>query len=133
MRPPPTPGPSSPAWRPAAASLAALVLAAGSLTGLGGCPDDEAPGAPDAAPGPDANDVCLGCTADQICVQVLDGTCGQLRLACEARHPACAEGTACTAGCMQWQCNDGGDPPFLRCDVGGCPGEVPGALRCYGP
>lgn len=137
MRPSIAPGRPSSAARRRRAALAT----AAAVLGLAACADDEAPKPTDAqdpdgcacdAPGPDASDFCLSCTAEQVCVQVFNGTCGQISLACEPRNAACV-GNACTPGCMQWQCNDGDDPPFFRCDVGGCPGEVPGALHCYGP
>lgn len=122
--------------RPVACALAtslglAIALAAGCdadervpTDGPSGCGDCDAP--------IDANDFCRRCDVDEICVQTFNGTCGQIGLACEPRNAACV-GNACTPGCMQWQCNDGQDPPFFRCDVGGCPDEVAGALHCYGP
>ena len=118
--------------------LAALVLLA-ALAACGG-EDEVVPPSPDASldaqgdaiPTPDAAQFCDSCGADQICVQVFNGTCGQISLACEPRNAACV-GDACSAGCMQWQCNDGADPPFFRCDVGACAGVAPGVLACYGP
>ncbi len=80
----------------------------------------------------DANAFCAICGADQICVQVFDGTCGQLSLTCAPRNPACV-GNNCTAECMRWQCNNGDPNPFFRCDKGTCPGAAPGALGCQGP
>lgn len=117
-----------------------LLAPAAALLALAACSDEHRPD-PDAAsgcgdcdaPNDTPTSACDDCTPDQICVQVFNGTCGQISIACEPRNPACSDGTACTPGCMQWQCNDGGDPPFFRCDVGGCPDDVPGALHCYGP
>lgn len=75
---------------------------------------------------------CAACTADQICVQFLDGVCRSESVSCMPRHPSCT-GNACSQECMQWQCNGGSTSFFRRCDVGGCAADVPGALHCYGP
>jgi hypothetical protein len=116
-----------------------LAVAVGGLA-AGGCNSDEVvpPDAPSSGCGDcdaptDANDFCTTCGPDQICVQFIDGVCGQLSLRCEDRNPACATGNACTPECMQWHCNNGDAQPFYRCDVGGCPVDVAGALHCYGP
>lgn len=95
-----------------------------------GCGDCDAPNF-DASP--DAADVCGTCTADQVCVQYFNGTCGIFRTACEPRVAECPSGTSCTDGCNQFQCNRDSDPPFLTCHSGGCAGERPDALHCYGP
>jgi hypothetical protein len=80
----------------------------------------------------DANAFCTTCTADQICVQFLNGTCGQISLECVPRHATCA-GPVCSPECMRWQCNNGSDNFFFRCDVAPCAVDAPGALHCYGP
>ncbi|HVV82201.1 MAG TPA: hypothetical protein VHE35_03950 [Kofleriaceae bacterium] len=119
----------------------AFAFAFALAAALGACGDQAGPtdaavdfDAPIDTPDPpfDAS-VCGSCTPDQICVQTFGGTCGELSIACEPRNPACT-GNACSPGCQQWQCNDGTDPPFFRCDEGSpCPGEDPYALHCYGP
>lgn len=81
---------------------------------------------------PDVNPFCATCGPGTICVQFFDGVCGSFRLECQPRNEACL-GNACSAECMRWQCNAGDETPFFRCDVAGCPGQVPGALYCYGP
>jgi hypothetical protein len=94
---------------------------------------DDAPNIDASPDGPlDASALCATCGADEICVQFFDGTCGEISLACKPRHAACV-GNACSAECMQWQCNAGSTDFFFRCDVGGCAGVAPGALACYGP
>jgi hypothetical protein len=118
-----------------------VVVAPLAVLAMSACSDDEVRPSDDAAAidatptdAPiDAIDVCATCTGDQLCVEFFDGTCGVFRTECQERHATCATGTACTPGCMQWQCNDGDDPPLIRCDVGGCPVENPAALHCYGP
>ncbi len=80
----------------------------------------------------DANAFCSTCSADQICVQFLNGTCGQIRLECVPRNAACA-GPVCSPECMRWHCNDGSENFFFRCDVAPCAVDAPGALHCYGP
>ena len=109
------------------------------LSGAGCASDDEAPppdgpsGCGDCDAPNDAPEVCGACTADQVCVQYFDGTCGIFRTACEPRVAECPSGTSCTDGCNQFQCNRSADPPFLTCHSGGCAGERPDALHCYGP
>lgn len=90
--------------------------------------------APDAPPdaGLDADERCAACTADQICVQKFNGTCGEFALECQPRNPACV-GNACSPECNLWHCRDGGDAGILTCEAPPCAGQAPGALYCYGP
>ena len=81
----------------------------------------------------DADLRCMACGTDQICVQTFDGTCGELGLACQDRDPTCATGTACTPDCDLHHCQASGDAGIFTCSAAGCPGEVAGALHCYGP
>lgn len=111
------------------------------LVALGACslPEDgdDAPppvdaGFFDTAIPPDAPSLCSACGPNEVCVQVFNGTCGQISLACEERNPACA-GPVCSPECQRWQCNDGNEQPFFFCSMATCPLEEPGALHCYGP
>jgi hypothetical protein len=124
--------------------LLRVPLAALALLASPACDGDEAPAdapwicfdcdrLPELDAPTDAPDVCRTCTADQICVQYFNGTCGIFRQECAPRVPECPTGTSCTEGCNRYQCNRDFDPPFLTCHSGGCPGELPDALHCYGP
>ncbi len=82
--------------------------------------------------GVDADLRCTACTADQICVQKFGGTCTPFQVECQDRAPTCT-GTSCTPDCNFYHCNGGSDAGILTCAAASCPGELPGALHCFGP
>lgn len=79
-----------------------------------------------------ADPACAACTANQICVQKFNGTCGRFATECQPRDPACT-GTTCSSACDLAHCRDRGDAGLLTCAAAGCAGEDPAALHCYGP
>jgi hypothetical protein len=115
----------------AAALLVLVACGADERLPADGAVIDASPDAPIDA-GIDADLRCAACTADQICVQSFNGTCGTFAVECQPRNPAC-EGTACTPACNLWHCRAGGDAGLLTCEAAPCDGAIPGALHCYGP
>jgi hypothetical protein len=102
-------------------SLRALAVLGGLLGGLAACGDSDAEPSGDAA--------CAGCGADQMCLQLFDGTCGATTR-CVARNVgtvACKAAT-CDPACVQAYCG----LPY-QCGVSYCTGEAPSAFRCYSP
>lgn len=72
-------------------------------------------------------DPCEACTADQLCVQLFDGTCG-LVTSCVTRTIDCPS-NACSPACEQAYC----DAPY-QCETRpACGTESPLAFTCYGP
>jgi len=71
---------------------------------------------------------CAACTADQICVQLLNGPCGTASVTCRDKVAGCDQ-PACSTECDQAYCDPGG---FSTCFGPSCPEDIPGALHCYG-
>lgn len=98
---------------------------------LAACGGEAAP--PDAAPvgldGAAAQPACTGCTADQICVQLIDGTCQPFGASCVTRVQGCDPNT-CSPGCDQAYCTG---TVALTCNAAPCTTAAPDAYHCYGP
>ncbi len=110
-----------------------MVLALGACLGEEEPPIDAAQFGYDPAPLPiDSNDACSACGVDQLCVQFFDGVCGELRVECQDRAAACT-GTDCNACDLPHCRQDPNGPITFTCQAAGCPGELQGALHCYGP
>lgn len=94
------------------------------LFGLAACGDSD-----DSDADPDSGAACFACGANEMCVQLFDGTCGATTR-CVARKVGAVDCTAaaCDPACVQAYC----DLPY-QCGVSACPGESKSALRCYGP
>ena len=71
---------------------------------------------------------CAACTADQLCVQFLDGPCGTAAVTCVAKATGCETGT-CSAACDTAYCGSGAS----TCSAPSCPDDIAGAYHCYGP
>jgi len=99
--------------------LAVVLVACGGDDG--GAPVDAALDAP--AP----KDPCSVCSADQVCVQRFDGTCG-LGTACVTTRERCAPDT-CSPACEAALC-----PRPYQCQTRpACGPESAAAFTCYGP
>lgn len=80
------------------------------------------------APVDTAADPCAACTADQLCVQRFNGTCG-LGTSCEPREGRDCPTNTCSAECEQAYC-----PSPYQCQTRPpCGTESPTAFHCYGP
>ncbi|MCE9580335.1 MAG: hypothetical protein K8W52_44870 [Deltaproteobacteria bacterium] len=72
---------------------------------------------------------CAACGADEICVQVLDGTCTSLGPSCVPRVAGC-EADTCSAACDQAYCTG---VASSTCQAAPCTTDLVGAYHCYGP
>jgi hypothetical protein len=117
--------------RLAAVLRVAVAVAAVVAAVIAGCSEAQHPAAFDAAvdtPIDTRPDPCLACRADQICVAMYDGTCGDRGASCVARTVDCP-GNACSTACEAAYC-----PTPFRCSIRiPCGGEPPEAFTCYGP
>ena len=73
------------------------------------------------------DDPCDACTADQICIQRFDGTCG-LSTSCVSPSAVCPDKT-CSAACESAYC----PRPYQCGNRAPCGTESPDAFTCYGP
>jgi len=94
-------------------------------------PTTSTTGAPDSTGGdPDTEGPLTACVcpADSICVQFFDGTCGVTSQRCVPNPAGCVAGYPCAAACQPLCGGEGPD----SCNNSDCPGEIDGAVHCFG-
>lgn len=69
-----------------------------------------------------------GCADDEVCVQSFDGQCGVALPACLPNPDGCVPGYPCAAACQPFCGGDHVD----ACNNSDCPGEIEGAVHCFG-
>ncbi|HEY4178674.1 MAG TPA: hypothetical protein VGM90_17630 [Kofleriaceae bacterium] len=74
--------------------------------------------------------VLAGCSADEVCVQTFNGTCGDGSAYCVAKTVDCPLTGACSPECQHAYC---GDSVYQCQDRAPCGTESPSAFTCYGP
>lgn len=107
-----------------------MIRAALGLGLLVACGDDKTPSLDATIDGvvDGVVDPCAACTADQVCVQRFDGTCG-LGTQCLPR-----EGRTCAPNTCSMECEQAYCPSPYQCQTRPpCGTESPTSFRCYGP